>query len=74
MGKSGSFFFFSHDGKFLIKTMTNDDFSAFYKFFPTYYKYIKHVPMSIIARIYGVYQIELENLDPVYLILMGNTK
>ena len=26
MGKSGSFFFFSHDERFLIKTMTLDDF------------------------------------------------
>ena len=26
MGRSGSFFFFSHDDRFLIKTMTNDDY------------------------------------------------
>lgn len=74
MGKSGSFFFFSHDGRFLIKTMTTDDFNAFFKFFPTYYKYIRNVERSLIARIYGVYKIQLESLDPVYLILMGNTK
>ena len=29
MGKSGSFFFFSHDGEYLVKTLTIDDFSAF---------------------------------------------
>lgn len=29
MGKSGSFFFFSHDKKLLIKTMKDDDFEAF---------------------------------------------
>lgn len=29
MGKSGSFFFFSHDSEFLIKTMTMGDFIAF---------------------------------------------
>lgn len=28
-GKSGSFFFFSHDKKFIIKTMTSSDFGAF---------------------------------------------
>jgi hypothetical protein len=28
MGKSGSFFFFSHDKKLLIKTMTTSDFNA----------------------------------------------
>jgi hypothetical protein len=29
MGKSGSFFFFCHDERFLIKTMTKGDFKAF---------------------------------------------
>ena len=29
MGKSGSFFFFSHDQSMLIKTMTLDDLQAF---------------------------------------------
>ena len=28
-GKSGSFFFFSHDKKFIIKTMTNQDLDTF---------------------------------------------
>ena len=28
-GKSGSFFFFSKDQRFIIKTMTDDDFNAF---------------------------------------------
>jgi len=37
MGKSGSFFFFSHDERFLIKTMTLDDFQAWMKMFEEYY-------------------------------------
>jgi hypothetical protein len=28
-GKSGSFFFFSQDKRFIIKTMTNSDYDAF---------------------------------------------
>jgi hypothetical protein len=28
-GASGAFFFFSHDKKFIIKTMTLDDFNGF---------------------------------------------
>jgi hypothetical protein len=31
-------------------------------------------PNSMIARIYGVYSVQMDYLDPVYLILMGNTK
>ena len=74
MGKSGSFFFFSHDDELLIKTMTLDDFNAFMKLFKNYFHYINIYPDSMIARIYGIYSVTLEGQDPVYLILMGNTK
>ena len=30
-GKSGSFFFFSHDKKFIIKTMTDEELELFRK-------------------------------------------
>jgi hypothetical protein len=55
MGKSGSFFFFSHDDQFLIKTMTLDDFAAFMKMFKTYFEHIESQDNSFLARIYGVY-------------------
>lgn len=74
MGKSGSFFFFSHDEKFLIKTMTLNDFKAFKTLFKYYFEHINKYPKSLIARIYGVYSIKMDEQDPVYLILMGNSK
>lgn len=74
MGKSGSFFFFSHDTNFLIKTMTMDDFNAFMFVFKYYFEHINQYPDSLIARIYGVYSVQMDDMDPVYLILMGNTK
>lgn len=57
MGKSGSFFFFSWDGNFLIKTMTMNDFAAFKKLFKAYFKHINKYPKSLLARIYGVYSV-----------------
>jgi 1-phosphatidylinositol-4-phosphate 5-kinase len=39
-GKSGSFFFFSHDKKFIIKTMTKGDLKAFKALFQTYFKHV----------------------------------
>jgi 1-phosphatidylinositol-4-phosphate 5-kinase len=55
MGRSGSFFFFSHDDRFLIKTMTTDDFKAFIKLLPLYFDHINYFEDSLMARIYGVY-------------------
>lgn len=60
MGRSGSFFFFSHDSKFLIKTMTTDDFKAFIKLLPLYFDHVDYFKDSLLARIYGVYQVDME--------------
>lgn len=57
MGKSGSFFFFSHDKKLLIKTMTSGDFMAWTMLFKRYFEHVNMFEDSLLARIYGVYSI-----------------
>lgn len=74
MGKSGRVFFFSGDKNLLIKTMTTGDFNAFMKLFRKYFEHINEYRDSLLARIYGVYQVTMGELNPVYLVLMGNTK
>jgi len=74
MGKSGSFFFISHDHEFLIKTMTTSDFMAFKKLFRAYFDHINMYEKSIISRIYGVYSVKMGEADPVYLMMQGNCK
>lgn len=72
-GKSGSFFFFSHDNEFIIKTMTDDELKVFLKAFPDYFRHLAANPRSIIARIYGVFKVQMEDIMPVNLLLMANT-
>ena len=54
--------------------MTNDDFKSFMSLFHSYFTHIVKNSTSLLARVYGVYQITLEDMKPVYLMLMGNTK
>lgn len=57
-GKSGSFFFFSHDGRFLIKTISNNELNTMIgKFMENYFEYMNNTPDSLIARVYGIYTI-----------------
>jgi hypothetical protein len=72
-GKSGSFFFFSHDRRFIVKTMRGDELEFMEKLIPDYYKHIKANPKSLLARVYGIYTIKIEGLQDTHLILMGNT-
>lgn len=40
---------------------------------PIYFEYIRANKSSLIARIYGVFQVEMEGIVPVNLLLMANT-
>jgi len=72
-GKSGSFFFFSHDRRFIIKTMFQDELDIMMENLPEYFEHLKENPDSLIARIYGVFQVSMEGIVPVNLLLMANT-
>jgi len=72
-GKSGSFFFFSHDKKFIIKTMYPEELEVFMEALPDYFSHLKENPNSLIARIYGVFKVKMEAISAVNLILMANT-
>lgn len=61
-GKSGSFFFFSFDRRFIIKTMNASEKQVFIDALPSYMCYLKQNPDSLIARIYGVFTVEMEDI------------
>jgi hypothetical protein len=72
-GKSGSFFFFSHDNKFIIKTMKDDELKLFIKMLPEYFVLLKTYKYSLLARFYGVYKVQMEDVSAVSLVIMANT-
>jgi len=49
------------------------EFNLFMKLVPSYYDHLRFNPNSLIARIYGVFQVKMDDLVPVYLFLMENT-
>lgn len=54
--------------------MTDSDLSTFKNLFKSYFAHVSTHPNSLLARIYGIYTVEMEEVAPVHLILMGNTK
>jgi hypothetical protein len=72
-GKSGSFFFFTHDNQFIIKTMKHDEVVIFLKFLPDYITHFEKNPKSLLAKIFGVYSVRKEGLGEVHVMLMENT-
>ena len=72
-GRSGSFFFFSHDNKFIIKTMSRSERELFLnKMQPSYENHLTN-GKSLLAKILGVYTVKSRQLYDIDLMLMENT-
>ena len=51
--KSGQFFFYSHDGHYMLKTQTKEENKFMKRILPHYYKYLTENPHSMLVRILG---------------------
>jgi len=73
-GGSGSFFFFSYDNKLLIKTISPSEKETLLKILDPMIEHIKKSQnKSLLARIYGLYQINTNIFDSMTVIVMQNT-
>ena len=73
-GSSGSFFFFSHDQRFLIKTMSAEEKKKMLKMLDDYIEHIVSTKnKSQLARIYGIFSITTNYFATVHIMIMQNT-
>ena len=52
-GRSGSYFYYSHDGKFMVKTVSKDESDCMRAMLPDYYSYVLENPDTLLMRILG---------------------
>ena len=58
-GKSGSFFYFSYDFRYIIKTVTSEEEKFLRKIAYRYYNHMKKNPSSLIVRFFGLHKVRL---------------
>ena len=58
-GKSGSFFYFSHDFRYIIKTVTSEEERFLHRISYCYYNHMKQNPNSLIVRFFGLHKVRL---------------
>lgn len=58
-GKSGSFFYFTQDYRFIIKTVTNAEEKFLRKIAYSYYLHMKDNEDSLLARFFGLHKVRL---------------
>jgi hypothetical protein len=72
-GKSGSYFYYSTDKQFIIKTLVHSEARFLRELLPNYKLYISsgQAQHSLLPRLYGFYKIRYNN-QQIYFILMNN--
>ena len=60
--KSGQFFFYSHDGKYMIKTQTKEENKFMKQILPHYYKFVTENPHTLLCRIVGMHRVKMYHL------------
>ncbi|CAL9732751.1 phosphatidylinositol 4-phosphate 5-kinase Mss4p [Monosporozyma unispora] len=78
-GKSGSFFYFSKDYKYIIKTIHHSEHIHLRENLPKYFKYINDNPHTMLCQYYGLHRVKLPRSfkhrisnRKVYLVVMYN--
>jgi 1-phosphatidylinositol-3-phosphate 5-kinase len=75
-GKTGAGFIKTNDNRFVFKQLEKKEFSMLIGFADDYFKYmhdvLKNKQPSLLAKIYGIYEIVYDKKAPVYFIAMEN--
>ena len=72
-GKSGSFFFFCKDNRFIVKTLRGNEKTVLLGMLDGMITYFEENPDSLIAKILGLFTIKNDRFAPVDVILMEST-
>jgi hypothetical protein len=71
-GQSGEFFFFSHDYKLVIKTISKKELRTLITHAQAFLDYFRGHPNTLISKIYGVFELEFADGEGFPVILMQN--
>lgn len=71
-GKSGSFFYFSRDYKYIIKTIHHSEHKFLLSVLKDYYNHVKENPHTLISRFYGLHRVRLPRGRKIHFVIMNN--
>lgn len=75
-GKSGSFFYYSRDYRFIIKTIRSAEHHLLRKILKDYYTHVKNNPNTLICQFYGLHRVKMPITSgkkrKIYFIVMNN--
>jgi len=71
-GKSGSFFYFSRDYRFIIKTIRHAEHKFLRSILKEYHEHVKRNPHTLLSRFYGLHRVKLPHGRKIHFVIMNN--
>ena len=74
-GKSGSLFYYTDDGLFMLKTISHKDFIFFKKIMRHYYNHLLAYPHTLVTRFVGLHKIKFtktRTTERIYFVIRAN--
>ena len=71
-GKSGSFFYFSRDYKYIIKTIHHAEHKLLRKILREYYAHVERYPNTLISQFYGLHRVKIPYGRKIHFVVMNN--
>ncbi len=71
-GKSGSFFYFSRDYKYIIKTIHHAEHKLLRKILRDYYAHVEQNPNTLISQFYGLHRVKIPYGRKIHFVVMNN--
>jgi 1-phosphatidylinositol-4-phosphate 5-kinase len=71
-GKSGSFFYFSRDYKYIIKTIHPAEHRELRKVLHEYYQHVKDNPNTLLSQFYGLHRVKIPYGRKIHFVVMNN--
>lgn len=74
-GKSGSFFYYSRDYRFIIKTVHHSEHKQLRRVLREYYNHVKENPNTLISQFYGLHRVKMSfasGYRKVHFVVMNN--
>jgi 1-phosphatidylinositol-4-phosphate 5-kinase len=71
-GKSGSFFYFSRDYRFIIKTIHHSEHKFLRRVLRQYYEHVRENPHTLLSRFYGLHRVKLPRGRKIHFVIMNN--
>ncbi|KJZ71707.1 hypothetical protein HIM_08904 [Hirsutella minnesotensis 3608] len=71
-GKSGSFFYFSRDYKYIIKTIHHSEHKFLRKILKEYYTHVQQNPNTLLSQFYGLHRVKMPYGKKIHFVVMNN--